>query len=283
MLSATHLINLFPMENLHWKSPFETLYGKQPPLHDLRTIGCVCYAHNVGENDKLTPRATKSVLLGYTFGLKWYKLYDLEHKKIFHSKEVVFQENIFPFKKAPMPQVDTGGNSLYDSLFPIINSQIFSANDSPISVPCPSHSITQTFSNPVIQPMSDTLIPSVHSPSSHVPSSSYSSPLQSSHRDIQSSPSISSAPSASLLPLPRKSTRPKGPPTWLKDFVCMPSTAKQSTTINSQSSTSQSFHANPKTVNPYPLFTPFDLTHFSSCECVASTRTKHFFTGLTIT
>jgi len=67
ILSATHLINLMPMENLQWKSPFEILYGKQPQLHDLRTIGCLCYAHNVGEKDKFAPRATKCVLLGYTF------------------------------------------------------------------------------------------------------------------------------------------------------------------------------------------------------------------------
>ena len=57
ILSTTRLINLLPMENLHRKSPFEVLYGKQPQLHDLRTIGCLCYAHNVGERDKFAPKS----------------------------------------------------------------------------------------------------------------------------------------------------------------------------------------------------------------------------------
>ena len=62
-MSATHLINLLPMENLRWKGPFEVLYGKQPWFNDLRTIGCLCYAHNVGERDKFAPRATNVFFL----------------------------------------------------------------------------------------------------------------------------------------------------------------------------------------------------------------------------
>jgi len=73
VLFATQIINLLPMENLSWKSPFEVLYGKPPKLDDLRTIGCLCFANNVGESDKFAPRATRIVLLGYTFGLKGYK------------------------------------------------------------------------------------------------------------------------------------------------------------------------------------------------------------------
>jgi len=78
------------MANLKWKSPFEVLYGKQPTLDDLKVVGCLCFAHNVGQSDKFAPRATKCVLPGYTFGLKGYKLYDIENKKIFHSRDVVF-------------------------------------------------------------------------------------------------------------------------------------------------------------------------------------------------
>ena len=102
VLFATHIINVLPMENLNWQSPFKVLYGKQPLLDELRTIGCLCFAHNVGENDKFAPRATKSVLLGYTYGLKGYKLYDIENKKIFHSRGVIFQETTFPFKRLPV-------------------------------------------------------------------------------------------------------------------------------------------------------------------------------------
>jgi len=106
ILAATHIINKLPMANLQWKSPFEVLYGQLPNLEELRTIGCLCYAANIGETDKFAARAKKCVLLGYTFGFKGYKLYDLDTRKIFHSRDVIFQENIFPFKD-PLPSTVT--------------------------------------------------------------------------------------------------------------------------------------------------------------------------------
>jgi len=58
------------MENLHWKSPFEMLYGYPPSIEELRVIGCLCYAAKLGEPDRFEARACKCVLLGYTFGFK---------------------------------------------------------------------------------------------------------------------------------------------------------------------------------------------------------------------
>jgi len=98
VLAVTHIINKLPMANLSWKSPFEVLYGSPHNLDYLRAIGCLCYATNVGVLDKFEPRAQKCVLLGYTFGFKGYELYDLQTKKVFHSRDVIFQEEVFPFK-----------------------------------------------------------------------------------------------------------------------------------------------------------------------------------------
>ena len=97
VLSSPHIINRLPMSNLSWKSPFEVLYKQTPDYSSLRTIGCLCYAANLGERDKFEPRAHKCILLGYTFGYKGYKLFDLQTKKIFHSRDVLFKENVFPF------------------------------------------------------------------------------------------------------------------------------------------------------------------------------------------
>ena len=99
VLAATHIINKLPMANLHWKTPFEMLYGQTATLEDLRTIGCLCYASKIGETDKFEPRARKCVLLGYTFGLKGYKLYDMDTRKVFHSRDVIFNEQQFPFRE----------------------------------------------------------------------------------------------------------------------------------------------------------------------------------------
>ena len=78
------------METVNWKSPFEVLYGQPPNIEELRTVGCLCYVAKIGETDQLEPRAKKCVLLGYTFGCKGYKLYDLDTKKVFYSRDVLF-------------------------------------------------------------------------------------------------------------------------------------------------------------------------------------------------
>ena len=52
------------MENLHWKSPFEMLYGHVPNIDSLRAVGCLCYAAKIGEKDKFESRAKRCVLLG---------------------------------------------------------------------------------------------------------------------------------------------------------------------------------------------------------------------------
>ena len=58
ILAATHLINLMPS------------------YAHLRVIGCLCFAH-IKSSDKFEPRARKFILLGYPFGQKGYKLFDI--------------------------------------------------------------------------------------------------------------------------------------------------------------------------------------------------------------
>ena len=37
------------------------------------------------------------VFIGYSYGKKGYKLYDLDNHKTFVSRDIVFHENVFPF------------------------------------------------------------------------------------------------------------------------------------------------------------------------------------------
>ena len=122
VLSATYIINRLPMSNLAWKSPYEALHGKPPNYASLRTMGCLCFAANVGERDKFTPRALKCIFWEYTFGLKGYKLYDLQAKKIFYSRDVLFREHVFPFKLGSSPHTATPDATVTGSVFPSIAS-----------------------------------------------------------------------------------------------------------------------------------------------------------------
>nr|GEX10157.1 hypothetical protein CTI12_AA301390 [Tanacetum cinerariifolium] len=81
--------------HLAWKTPFEILHGT-PSYEALKTIGCLCYVASLGPNrDKFDPKGIRCVLIGQ----KGYKLYNLSTHEVIHSRDVVFQESVFPFKE----------------------------------------------------------------------------------------------------------------------------------------------------------------------------------------
>lgn len=66
VLTATHLINLFPTPILKNKSPFELLFDKPPVYTHLRSFGCICYASTLKHGrDKFQQRATPCTFIGY--------------------------------------------------------------------------------------------------------------------------------------------------------------------------------------------------------------------------
>ena len=72
----------------------------------MRVIGCLCYATNLIKGDKLGTRAIKAVLMGYGTTQKGYRLYDLQNKIFFISRDVCFHEHIFPFHSCTMDADD---------------------------------------------------------------------------------------------------------------------------------------------------------------------------------
>jgi Reverse transcriptase (RNA-dependent DNA polymerase)/gag-polypeptide of LTR copia-type/Integrase core domain/GAG-pre-integrase domain/Retrotransposon gag protein len=126
ILTAAYLINRLPTKILSWKTPYEVIFSKIPNYDHLRIFGCLCYAHNHSRSrKKFDSRATKCVFVGYPFGQKGYRVFDLETKEIFVSRDVIFHENVFPFlnpnpEKLPLPihhppPVDDPLTSIYKS------------------------------------------------------------------------------------------------------------------------------------------------------------------------
>jgi hypothetical protein len=98
VLTAGYLINRTPTPLLDGKTPYEMLNGKAPLYEHLRVFGSLCYAHNQGrKSDKFTSRSKKCVFVGYAPGKKGWKLFDLDNKNYFVSRDVAFFENEFPF------------------------------------------------------------------------------------------------------------------------------------------------------------------------------------------
>lgn len=99
ILTAVFLINRLPSPLLKDKSPFQMLTNNKPAYNDLRVFGCLVYCSTSSKHrHKFQPRARPCVLLGYPAGYKGYKLLDLESNTIHVSRNVVFHEDIFPFR-----------------------------------------------------------------------------------------------------------------------------------------------------------------------------------------
>lgn len=97
ILTVTYLINRLPNSVLDNKTPFGKLHHICPSYSHLRSFGCLCFSTLRTYKNELDPRSTPHIFVGYPCNTKRYKVLDLSTKKIHVSRDVTFQENIFPF------------------------------------------------------------------------------------------------------------------------------------------------------------------------------------------
>lgn len=91
--TAVYLRNRSPTKAVDGMTPCEAWTRKKPEVAHLRVFGCEAYAHiPKDERRKLDPKATKCILLGYGEETKGYRLYDTEKRRVFHSRDVQFNE-----------------------------------------------------------------------------------------------------------------------------------------------------------------------------------------------
>ncbi|MFS8035191.1 putative RNA-directed DNA polymerase [Helianthus anomalus] len=88
-----------PASVLNGKTPYEMLYNFEPFLEHLRLFGCLCFCTVLNESNKLSSRAEKCVFIGYSNEKKGYKVFSLDSKTVFYSRDVKFYESVFPFKE----------------------------------------------------------------------------------------------------------------------------------------------------------------------------------------
>ena len=99
-ITATYLINRFPSKVIGNSTPLERLYNQKPNYNSLNFFGCACYPNLRPYNQhKLEFRSTECVFLGYSNLHKGYKCLEVSSGRIYISRDVVFDETIFPFSK----------------------------------------------------------------------------------------------------------------------------------------------------------------------------------------
>lgn len=101
--SATHLINRLPSKSIGGNTPYGMIFHTVPDYHSLKVFGCLCFPHiRPYNNHKLALRSSPCTFLGYSSHHNGYKCLD-EHGRIFISRHVIFNDDIFPFVKMVSP------------------------------------------------------------------------------------------------------------------------------------------------------------------------------------
>lgn len=98
VLTTAYLINRTPTPILDGKTPYEILYSKAPTYAELRVFGSLCFAKkHSARSDKFQERGRKGIFVGYPHGQKGWRIYDIESNDFFVSRDVIFQEDCFPY------------------------------------------------------------------------------------------------------------------------------------------------------------------------------------------
>jgi histone deacetylase 1/2 len=103
ILTACFLINRMPSRVIKNQTPVTKLFHTPPDYNFLRIFGCACWPNLRPYNHhKLSFRSKPCVFLGYSPLHRGYKCFDRATSRIYISRDVVFDEQFFPFSDPPL-------------------------------------------------------------------------------------------------------------------------------------------------------------------------------------
>ena len=269
ILVAAHIINRTPTPVLNGKTPYELLHGK-PPVYDLlRVFGSLCYAQwRPRSKDKFAERSRKCIFVGYLFGKKAWRMYDIETHKFFISRDVTFFEDQFPgventsYVSPPSLQQN---EPIDDWLAPALTSrgstdippQNTQSPVSPDTVAQPEQQppTTSVLAPTDVTPIASTDItpPTEQSDSPSTPSPMPESPPSHDLPTTSHSPAAETSNSPGLLEVLGRGNRIKKPSILLKNFITHAASTTNPSHVSHVSSPDQSSSSTVSGKTPYPI------------------------------
>ena len=219
ILTTVYFINKLPSKSLGNKSPYELLFNYASSYNHLKCFGCLCFISTLPHNrDKFAPRARKCVFLGYSQGIKGYKVLDLTSNSIHISRNIIFYEHIFPYALSLQPSTSYLNDFIFphctsDSSHSVNTVNLPSFFTSPSSISVDSLSVVENPSTSTVDVSNLPIADSSAAPESTTIPSLLSDP--------------STLPAVSPLTLPfastptlKRSTRSHKPPPYLSQYSC---------------------------------------------------------------
>ncbi|WVZ62530.1 hypothetical protein U9M48_012269 [Paspalum notatum var. saurae] len=97
--TACYLINRMPSKTIGGDTPLTRLLGVKPDYNFLKAFGCACWPNLRAYNSKkLSFRSKQCVFIGYSASHKGYKCLDRQTGRVYISRDVIFDEKMFPFQ-----------------------------------------------------------------------------------------------------------------------------------------------------------------------------------------
>jgi histone deacetylase 1/2 len=84
------------------KTSLERLLGEVPDYTFFKVFGCACWPNlRAYSKQNLQFRSQKCVFLGYSPLYKGYKCLHVPSNRVYISRDVIFDEHVFPFSNLP--------------------------------------------------------------------------------------------------------------------------------------------------------------------------------------